>query len=527
MRARLMCGGVALAGLCMWTGPLVSTRAAAADAAPIITLQPVSLTASPGQPAAFYAAASGTPAPTVSWQVRPTSASQFADIPQAAFLAFRFQVDPSMNGNQYRAVFTNTVGERDSAVVTLTVRPGPPGPFVEFVFDRTQITASDGCVQDDASVARLDTVVVPYLSGLGQTATGSVVTQPTLPSTDYCGRGLDGDGLYASWDQLSTLNAAGWTFVDHSADSPGVPQDWSQMTPDQMWAETCGSAQVLDAHLITGAADMYLWPNVTGQPQYVNQYALSTFVEPCFGTSRAYGLGATLGSSMAQPPYRQSVLSMDGGSCNKLSAKCYTIPGAQYRYRSPAYVIAAIRALRPGHLLSIQAYLLVTGKNPPYAVSRNRWDCTSADPNLHWTNNSERYCWSDLQKILTYLATSGVGITQPGLVNAAVGRTGYSDRPVPDPPTGVQATASDQQATLQWVASSPVAAGPILRYTVTSSPGGVSVTTNDGSTTSSTLTGLTDGTTYTFSVTATTQLATSAASVPSNPVTPGPPPAPG
>jgi hypothetical protein len=367
--------------------------------------------------------------------------------------------------------------------------------------------------------------VVPYLAGLGQTATGSVVTQPTLPSGNYCG--IDHDGLYASWDQIATLNASGWTFVDHSADSPRFPQDWSAMTPAQMWTETCGSAQVIDAHQITGASDMYLWPNITGQPQFLNQYALATFVEPCFGTSRLYGNGPTAGSSMATPPYRQVVLSMDGGSCDTQTASCYSVPRALFRYRSPAKVIAAIRALKPGQVLTIQAYLLVTGKNPPYPTSPYKWDCTSADPNLHWTNETERYCWSDLQRILSYLATSGIGITQPGLVNAAVGRTGYSDHPLPDPPTGVQATAGDQQATIQWVPSSSVPAGPILNYTVTSSPGGFSVTTPDAATTSATATGLSDGTSYTFTVTATSQLGTSAPSAPSNPVTPGPSPPPG
>jgi hypothetical protein len=519
MRNRLPWSSAAIAGLLVWVGPLAAARGTTPGPGPNITLQPVSLTASPGQPAAFYAAASGMPSPSVRWQVRTPSATQFAAVPQAESPAFRFQAEQSMNGNQYRAVFTNSAGQTISAIATLTVRPGPPGPFVEFIFDRTQITAADQCVSDDTNIARLDTVVVPYLASLAETATGSVVTTPTLPSSDYCG--TTHDGFYASWDQLATLNASGWTFVDHSADSPSTPQAWSALTPSEMRAETCGSAQVIDAHHVTGAADMYLWPNITGQPQYVNQYALTTFVEPCFGTSRVYGLGLTSASSMATAPYRQSVLSMDGGSCNDESAACYNVTGARYRYRSPASVITAIRNLRPGQVLTIQAYLLVTGKNPPYSHSRIKWDCTSADPNLHWSNYSERYCWSDLQQILSYLATSGVGITQPGLVNAAVGRTGYGDRPVPNAPTGVQATAGDRQTTVRWVGSSSVQAGPILNYTVTSSPGGSSATTPDGATTSATVTGLTNGTVFTFTVTATSQLGTSAPSAPSNPVTPG------
>ena len=47
-----------------------------------------------------------------------------------------------------------------------------------------------------------------------------------------------------------------------------------------------------------------------------------------------------------------------------------------------------------------QAYILVTGTNPKYPHNNNRWDCTSSNPALHWTNVTVRYCWSDYQQIL-------------------------------------------------------------------------------------------------------------------------------
>ena len=58
-------------------------------------------------------------------------------------------------------------------------------------------------------------------------------------------------------------------------------------------------------------------------------------------------------------------------------------------------------------------------------------------------------------------------------------------------------------------------------YTVTSSPGGQTCSTNDADTLSCVVTGLTNGTAYTFTVTATNGVGTSAASAASNSVTPG------
>jgi len=87
----------------------------------------------------------------------------------------------------------------------------------------------------------------------------------------------------------------------------------------------------------------------------------------------------------------------------------------------------------------------------------------------------------------------------------------------PGAPTGVSAVAGDGQATVSWTA--PVSNGgtAITGYTVTSSPGNF---TAPATGTSAVVSGLTDGTAYTFTVTATNAIGTSAASAPSTPVTP-------
>jgi hypothetical protein len=106
-------------------------------AAPAVTTDPQSQTFWIGSDATFAAAASGTPSPTVKWQVNTGSA--WADVSGAAATTLTVpNVTFAMSGNAYRAVFANGVGaDAISAAATLTVpvpailpidKPQAPGP---------------------------------------------------------------------------------------------------------------------------------------------------------------------------------------------------------------------------------------------------------------------------------------------------------------------------------------------------------------------------------------------------------------
>ncbi|GIQ71438.1 S-layer homology domain-containing protein [Xylanibacillus composti] len=86
----------------------------------------------------------------------------------------------------------------------------------------------------------------------------------------------------------------------------------------------------------------------------------------------------------------------------------------------------------------------------------------------------------------------------------------------PAAPTNVMVTPSFNSVTVAF--DTPNDGGsPITQYTVTSSPEGI---TNTGTASPITITGLTYGVDYTFTVTATNVMGTSAASAPSTPITP-------
>ena len=95
------------------------------------------------------------------------------------------------------------------------------GPFVTLLFSRSEISAADNCVEDDTNIARLDTVVAPYLQSLGMAGTGTLVTQKTGDTTRHCSH--YNDDLTASWaDATNLAQNYGWSFVSHTATYPGL-----------------------------------------------------------------------------------------------------------------------------------------------------------------------------------------------------------------------------------------------------------------------------------------------------------------
>ena len=104
------------------TVPVSTSNAVAytVSVAPAVTTQPANQTVKAGQAATFSAAASGTPTPTVQWQLS-TNGSTWSTIAGATGTTYAIAPTTAAdNGNQFRAVFTNGAG-------TATTKPPPGG----------------------------------------------------------------------------------------------------------------------------------------------------------------------------------------------------------------------------------------------------------------------------------------------------------------------------------------------------------------------------------------------------------------
>jgi hypothetical protein len=88
---------------------------------PAASMQPRSVLLLNGATATFMAAASGLPAPTVQWQVSTDGGKTFAAISGATSATLSFVTTAAQDGDQFQAVFTNSLGTVATAPVTLTI----------------------------------------------------------------------------------------------------------------------------------------------------------------------------------------------------------------------------------------------------------------------------------------------------------------------------------------------------------------------------------------------------------------------
>jgi alpha-tubulin suppressor-like RCC1 family protein len=93
---------------------------------PEVTQQPLGVTVKEGESAAFEAAALGSPAPTVQWEVSTNEGGSWFQVGGATSDRFTLaNAKGSQNGWEYRATFTNSVGTASSHAATLTVDQAP------------------------------------------------------------------------------------------------------------------------------------------------------------------------------------------------------------------------------------------------------------------------------------------------------------------------------------------------------------------------------------------------------------------
>jgi hypothetical protein len=99
-----------------------STAPVVINTPPAVTLNPSDVSVEWGDGPSFTATASGTPAPTIQWQLSTDGGATFNDIGGETSNTIKLTcVTLDMNGYKYQAVFTNSCGTATSTAATLTV----------------------------------------------------------------------------------------------------------------------------------------------------------------------------------------------------------------------------------------------------------------------------------------------------------------------------------------------------------------------------------------------------------------------
>jgi hypothetical protein len=101
----------------------------AVNVAPTVTTHPSNLTVTAGQTATFTVAATGTPTPTVQWQLSTDGGTTWTNLTNAppysgvtTTTLTVTAVTTALNGMQYRAAFSNSTSTVTTAPATLTVQ---------------------------------------------------------------------------------------------------------------------------------------------------------------------------------------------------------------------------------------------------------------------------------------------------------------------------------------------------------------------------------------------------------------------
>ena len=305
--------------------------------APTVTTQPVSQTLCAGANASFNSAATGTPTPTVQWQVS-TDGTNWTNISGATSGTLTFATVVTDNGKQYRAVWTNSNSSVNSNPATLTVNAIPSAPVVTVVNNcgNSVLTASsfsgsllwsNGATTSSITVTTAGTYTVTQTvnsctspAGSGTAAPlNSNVTTPTVTVVNNCGSstltagGFTGSLLWSNGATTAsiTVTTAGTYTVTQTVNgctSPAgsgiaAPVSSNVTAPTVTVVNNCGNS-VLTAGSFTGSL---LWSNgattssitVTTGGTYTVSQTVNGCTSPAAGGTAAPKAIPTLTSNLA------------------------------------------------------------------------------------------------------------------------------------------------------------------------------------------------------------------------------------
>jgi hypothetical protein len=180
--------------------------------APNITTQPIGQTVNVGQTASFTAAASGSPPPTVQWQVSTDGGSTWSNIAGATTTTYSFTTTASQNGYEYRAVFTNSAGSATTNAATLTVNVAVTAPSITTQPANQTVTAGQTATFTAAASGFPTPTVQWQLSTNGGSTwsniSGATATSYSVTNTTTSQSGSEYRAVFTNSAGSATTNAA-------------------------------------------------------------------------------------------------------------------------------------------------------------------------------------------------------------------------------------------------------------------------------------------------------------------------------
>jgi subtilisin family serine protease len=201
--------------------------------APVVTQNPSNLTVTAGQQATFTAAATGTPTPTVIWQLSFDGGTVYHDIAWATSTTLTFTTDSSHNGYLFRAKFTNSAGTATTTVATLTVTSGPSAPVVTQNPSNLTVTAGQQATFTAAASGTPTPTVIWQVSTNGGATYNNIgwATSTTLSFTTVSSHnGYLFRAVFTNANGSATTTAATLTVNAGGPVAPSITQNPSDQT---------------------------------------------------------------------------------------------------------------------------------------------------------------------------------------------------------------------------------------------------------------------------------------------------------
>ena len=258
-----------------------------------------------------------------------------------------------------------------------------------------------------------------------------------------------------------------------------------------------------DAPAVTNVVAGNATATVSFAPQFDGGYPIDSYTV----TSQPQGITATGSSGPI------TVTGLTNGTAYRFTVAATSTIGAS----SPSPVSAPVTPKSPQTIAFANPGAQTFGTTPTVTAT------ASSNLAVTFSSSTTTVCTITSTGMLTFLSagTCTIDANQPGNVAyeaaSAVSNSFTVNAIAPGAPTIGTATAGDREATVTFTAPASNGGMTIRRYTLTSSPGGITAT-NTGSPIR--ITGLDNFTAYTFTVVATTDFDNSAPSAASNSVTP-------